>query len=154
MTKLPGFENNEFWLYAHMSDFVRVMVLLEEGGIYLDTDIVITKPWGNRGFHNNIAYEMYDGGRLNNNVLIFEKNSSFLQLLLKVMLKEYDGLGYEAGPELITRVVEQNNIDDLDVCIISATNFQPVDWRGISEVIWFEGVDGEESKRYFVGCFF
>ena len=33
----------EFWTYSHESNFVRLLVLLQHGGIYLDTDIVLVK---------------------------------------------------------------------------------------------------------------
>ena len=34
----------EYWAYSHESNFVRLLVLLQHGGVYLDTDIVIVKP--------------------------------------------------------------------------------------------------------------
>ena len=43
-----------------------VQVLLKEGGIYLDTDIVLTKKLPISQMQNAIAYEMYDGNTLNN----------------------------------------------------------------------------------------
>ena len=36
-------------------------VLLRQGGIYLDTDIVLTKKLPMSKIQNAIAYEMYDG---------------------------------------------------------------------------------------------
>ena len=34
----------EYWAYSHESNFVRLLVLLQHGGIYLDTDIILVKP--------------------------------------------------------------------------------------------------------------
>ena len=41
--------------------FSNFQVLLHEGGIYLDTDIVLTKKLPTSKIQNAIAYEMYDG---------------------------------------------------------------------------------------------
>ena len=103
---LTHFENSsviligEFWTYSHESNFVRLLVLLQHGGIYLDTDIVLVKSlqvpfcpfslladqsfFQAKSFRNSIAYEMEDGGRLNNNVLIFDPGHWFLVSCLQV----------------------------------------------------------------------
>ena len=73
-----------------------------------------------KSFRNSIAYEMEDGGRLNNNVLIFDPGHWFLVSCLQVylvkktilsrfpmqeMMTNYSPSVYEAnGPQLITRV--------------------------------------------------
>ena len=46
---------------------VVVQVLLHQGGIYLDTDIVLTKKLPISQMQNAIAYEMYDGNTHHNN---------------------------------------------------------------------------------------
>ena len=46
---------------------IIVQVLLKEGGIYLDTDIVLTKRLPISQMQNAIAYEMYDGNTHHNN---------------------------------------------------------------------------------------
>ena len=40
---------------------VVAQVLLDQGGIYLDTDIVLTKKLPMSQMQSAIAYEMYDG---------------------------------------------------------------------------------------------
>ena len=40
---------------------IVIQVLLQQGGIYLDTDIVLTKKLPTSQMQNAIAYEMYDG---------------------------------------------------------------------------------------------
>ena len=40
---------------------IAAQVLLQQGGIYLDTDIVLTKKLPTSQMQNAIAYEMYDG---------------------------------------------------------------------------------------------
>ena len=54
--------NNNKWfrtvyenkLYAYISDYIRIKVLYENGGIYLDTDVSVLKPFGN--ILNNAAF--------------------------------------------------------------------------------------------------
>ena len=107
--------SGEYWTYSHESNFVRLLVLLQHGGIYLDTDIVLVKSlqvstistlfhwvitfFQAKSFRNSIAYEMEDGGRLNNNVLIFDPNHWFLLTCLQVLVIDNINLMCPIKPE-------------------------------------------------------
>jgi len=146
LERLPEFEKGEFWTYAHQSDFVRMLVLLQQGGIYLDTDIVLTKQLPISKMQNAIAYEMYDGGRLNNNVLIFERGHLFLVECLNQMFERYNPDEYTAnGPDLVTRVHKKFTGN---LAVLSAKSFQPVDWKGISKTIFTEMMHSPENLEY------
>jgi len=144
----PTYEKGEFWAYSHESNFVRLLVLLQHGGIYLDTDIVLVKSLQAKSFRNSIAYEMEDGGRLNNNVLIFDPGHWFLANCLQEMFSNYNPTIYTAnGPLLITRVFNALT-DKKDVTVLPADTFQPVNWVGISEIIFRQASDQPESEEY------
>ena len=81
-TFLPNVEQykkGEFWTYSHESNFVRLLVILERGGIYIDSDLIVTKPFAGE-FHNSVGHEMplgMDGG---------EKVGSFRPTLKQVFI--------------------------------------------------------------------
>ena len=68
---------------AHQTGVIRLQVLLEEGGIYMDVDTISTKPFtdllqhscvlGVQGYPNGTVEGLCDG------VILAEKNSEFLQ---------------------------------------------------------------------------
>merc|ERR1712218_213798 len=123
LQQLSTYEKGEYWAYSHESNFVRLLVLLQHGGVYLDTDIVIVKPLEVNMFQNSIAYEMEDGGRLNSNVLIFDPGHWFLAACLKEMFTNYSPSVYEAnGPQLITRVFNALT-DKKDLKVLAAKIF-------------------------------
>lgn len=146
--RFPTYEQGEYWTYSHESNFVRLLVLLQHGGIYLDTDIVLVKSLQAKSFRNSIAYEMEDGGRLNNNVLIFDPNHWFLFTCLQEMFSNYSPSVYTAnGPQLITRVFNSLT-DKRDVTVLPADTFQPVNWVGVSRIIFTQPSDQSESVEY------
>lgn len=87
---------------AHHADLLRMLLLYFEGGIYVDTDVIVVQaldklPW------NSIGYE--DKGALNQAVLKFHPKHIFLRESLWEFLTTFDNTrwGYN-GPELVTRI--------------------------------------------------
>jgi len=144
---LPQIEEGEFWTYSHQSNFVRMLILLHQGGIYLDTDIVLTKKLPMSKIQNAIAYEMYDGGRLNNNVLIFERGHPFLVECLNQMFQRYNPkCEYtHSGPDLVTKV---HKTFTGNLAVLSAKNFQPVDLEWMSKGMFTEMMHSPENLEY------
>ena len=125
LPRVEQYERGEFWTYSHESNFVRLLVILQRGGIYIDSDLIVTKPFAG-DFQNSVCHEMplgMDGGekffypifcpfftqgeKVNNNVLIFEPGHPFLIEYLHQMLISYDPKLYHAnGPNLITKVYQ------------------------------------------------
>ncbi|RYH30465.1 hypothetical protein EON65_05100 [archaeon] len=75
---------------AHRSDFVRMQALLEQGGMYLDTDVFALKPLTELRIHeftlsfdNIVNPDRAASKRLNNGVLLSAPNASFLRLWMK-----------------------------------------------------------------------
>ena len=78
-TKVFG---NEVIVAEHKTDVARMEILMEQGGIYLDSDVIVLKP-----FEPLLRYEFtmgleYHGnpGRLNSGVIVAAKNARFLKI--------------------------------------------------------------------------
>lgn len=76
--------------WAFVSDYVRLYALRHYGGIYLDTDVEVTKSLDK--FLNHAVFMGFEDGKNVANGLIFgsEKNHP----LLKVLMDDYDRLVY------------------------------------------------------------
>lgn len=64
--------------YAHAADVIRLQVLLEHGGIYLDVDVVCVRPFEPLLGHPAVMGKEREGG-LCNAVILAEKNSEFIR---------------------------------------------------------------------------
>ena len=65
LPRVKEYERGEFWTYSHESNFVRLLVILQRGGIYIDSDLIVTKPFAG-DFQNSVGHEMplgMDGGQ-------------------------------------------------------------------------------------------
>ena len=62
----------------HQADIFRLKILLEEGGVYLDTDVFLIKPLDELLSHNFVM-GIENGMGLCNGVILSEKNSIFAQ---------------------------------------------------------------------------
>ncbi len=94
--------------FAFLSDYVRLFVIYNYGGIYLDTDVEIIKSFDNLltasaffGFENNYFINTGEGFGA-------EKKSK----IVKMMLDEYNNLldgthDYEACPKMNTRAIKK-----------------------------------------------
>lgn len=62
----------------HQADIFRMRILLEEGGIYLDTDVFIIKPLDDL-LSNNFVMGIENGMGLCNGVILSEPQSNFMK---------------------------------------------------------------------------
>ncbi|CAG2178310.1 unnamed protein product [Oppiella nova] len=87
-TQVFGKNLSEGWLIWHASDVSRLQVLQEFGGIYLDRDVYVIKP-----FNEFLKYEMTidfeSQNTLGSQVLIGHKNARFLRLCYETF-RDYD----------------------------------------------------------------
>lgn len=67
--------------YAFVSDVVRLMALQKEGGVYLDTDVLVVKPFDNL-LNNSFFTGEYKPGALNAAIIGSEANHFVLNQLL------------------------------------------------------------------------
>ena len=79
--------------YAFLSDFARLVVVSEEGGIYFDTDVEIVKNFDD--LLNNEAFYGFENDEYIATGLGFGAQKKHVTVV--EMLKEYDGLQKEDG---------------------------------------------------------
>lgn len=99
---LSAMSKNKQW--AFVSDYVRLRVLREYGGIYLDTDIEVVKR-----FDDLLEDKCFMGfearNRVNSAVLGAEKNHIFLDRALMLIDSRYESKkSYLIAPEVATRI--------------------------------------------------
>ena len=92
-----------FW-YSHQTDLLRLLFLYEEGGAYVDCDVVLTRPFS--ALRNVLGYQSARG--VNGAVLIFDRHNEFLRECVGDFVRSYDPLMWSAnGPNLLTRQLER-----------------------------------------------
>eukprot|EP00924_Labyrinthula_sp_SR-Ha-C_P000489 augustus_masked-scaffold_27-processed-gene-0.0-mRNA-1 protein AED:1.00 eAED:1.00 QI:0/-1/0/0/-1/1/1/0/393 len=143
--------------YHHLSDGVRLHLLETCGGLYIDTDIILTEKKLDALPSNFIGAEDHfpdDSLVVNNAVMRFEKLSTFMQAAKQDFLTTFNSkrFGYN-GPQLVTRVIskiqESHAIEYIDtmatettfrnsvIYILSPNYFYPVSWREVEK--FFDG---------------
>ncbi|CAI8612858.1 unnamed protein product [Vicia faba] len=130
--KDPG----EIPLFQNISNLIRLAVLYKYGGVYLDIDFILLKPLN--GLRNCIGAQSMDLGfkhwtRLNNAVLIFDKNHPLLLRFIDEFALTFDGNKWgHNGPYLVSRVVEKlGKRHGLNFTILPPMAFYPADWTKI-----------------------
>ena len=104
ISKLPAAREGEHW-YSHQSDLLRLLTLYKQGGVYMDTDMIVVRPLTSLPM-NVMGYVKPQ--KINGAFLMYEKGNSFLGECLKEFAKTYRGdiWGWN-GPLLITRMWKQ-----------------------------------------------
>ena len=143
LAKMPDFKgrNKQAWLYD-WSDLARLLILYEEGGVYLDLDMLLLKPIDK--LKNTVAFQRRDKERsdaVNNAVLIFEPRNDFVYRCLATFFYQckstFDNFGIN-GPSLITKVLTQNFTKcakqqkegtRCPVQVLGRNTFYPIDYR-------------------------
>ncbi|KAJ0520838.1 putative lactosylceramide 4-alpha-galactosyltransferase [Helianthus annuus] len=125
----------EIPLAQNLSNLIRLAVLYKYGGVYIDTDFIAMKDFS--GLRNSIGAQsvstLGNWTRLNNAVLIFDKNHPLLYNFIEEFALTFDGnrWGYN-GPYLVSRVVERGaGKMDKNFSVLPPAAFYPVDWTRI-----------------------
>lgn len=122
---------NEAWAFA--SDYLRLKILLENGGIYMDTDMLVLKKFDcllkNQCF---FGYEKKDV--INGAIIGAKKNANFIRKALnyydeKVLIKnEY------TIPQILTSLYKDNNESDKkEVNVYPVNFFYPLPYKNKNE---------------------
>ncbi len=88
--------------YAFVSDYVRLKVLYEHGGVYMDTDVEVVKPIDEFLSHEVFCgFESFDG--INTGIIGAVPQNN----VIKRWLEHYDGLSYivDGQPCLVPNVI-------------------------------------------------
>ncbi|XP_030449937.1 uncharacterized protein LOC115672300 [Syzygium oleosum] len=131
-TKDPG----EIPLAQNLSNLIRIAILFKYGGVYLDTDVIVLKDFA--GLRNSIGAQSVDAvsrrwTRLNNAVMVFDKNHPLLLKFMMEFASTFDGNKWgHNGPYLVSRVVEKvNGKGGFEFKVLPPMAFYPVDWTRI-----------------------
>ncbi len=126
-----------------MTNFIRLHALKNYGGIYLDTDVEVIKPFDFLntyscfvGFENSKSGEEMS---INNAVIGSSINHPFVALSYDRLLTEFDGKeeSYLSGPGLTTTILKEKGLKDNreqdmdDVHVFSRETFHPFDWDDV-----------------------
>ncbi|MBQ4385145.1 MAG: glycosyl transferase [Kiritimatiellae bacterium] len=84
--------------WAHVTDYVRLYALYNEGGVYMDSDVEVLKPLDR--FLCNVAFTGYEAvGKPLTGIMASEKRGKWVEDLMR----DYDGrhfLGEDGNPDL------------------------------------------------------
>jgi mannosyltransferase OCH1-like enzyme len=114
--------------WAFLSDYARLDVLYEHGGVYLDTDIEILKP-----LDQFLEHELFIGFESASHINASIVGCAKHHWLIKECLEEYERMTeYETIPKVVTRVLQKHFSLDQDminkdgVAIYPAEYFYPL----------------------------
>ena len=107
MAVLEDRREKKFW-YSHETDLIRLLLLEQSGGIYLDTDMHLIKPITREEYTNVLGFQGRGNDKVNGAMMIFDKHNGFVQDCLQdaisIASKSYSQRDWEIfGPRLLTR---------------------------------------------------
>jgi hypothetical protein len=146
-----GDRSIEGFRYAHVSDFVRLEILLSEGGIYADMDTLFLRRLPAAMLSHECfmghekAHEADSGeGSLCNAVIGAARGSRFCQLWLDAMEGEFDGTWSNHSTLLPYRLALEH---PALIHVEPRTSFFGIDWtpQGIAELFERRRTLGDES---------
>jgi len=106
MAVLADRREKKFW-YSHETDLIRLLLLEQSGGIYLDTDMHLIQPI-TREYTNVLGFQGRGNDKVNGAMMIFDKHNGFVQDCLEdaisIASTSYSQRDWEIfGPRLLTR---------------------------------------------------
>ena len=130
--KDPG----EIPIAQNLSNLLRLAVLYKYGGVYLDTDFIVLNKFSR--LRNTIGAQSVhpvsgNWSRLNNAVLIFDKNHPLVYKFIEEFALTFDGNKWgHNGPYLVSRVVDRvGRRPGYNFTVLPPLAFYPVDWNRI-----------------------
>lgn len=99
--------------YIHYTELLRLAAIYKYGGVYLDMDVILSKPL--HTLHNTVGSDFSEGDviHLNGAFMFFSRSSPFLRECLKEFAATYDNKSLVwNGAELLTRVANRTIKED------------------------------------------
>ena len=91
--------------YANEANLLRLLFLYKQGGVYLDTDMILVRSLDSLEMNSIGFQDSSNKSALNNAFMIFEKDHSYLKSCLVEFAKTFDGNKWgRNGPHLLTRI--------------------------------------------------
>ncbi|WCJ26994.1 alpha 1 4-glycosyltransferase family protein [Euphorbia peplus] len=151
--KKGNVDPGEVSLGQNLSNLARLALLYKYGGIYIDTDVIILKSFGN--LSNVIGAQTVDmetgnWSRLNNAVLIFEKKHPLIFKFIQEFSLTFNGNKWgHNGPYLVSRVVSRvNGRNGFNFTVLPPSAFYPVNWGRIRSL--FVGPRDEDHSKWLI----
>ncbi|XVF25837.1 hypothetical protein REPUB_Repub13aG0248200 [Reevesia pubescens] len=137
--KKGNVDPGEVSLGQNLSNLLRLALLYKYGGIYIDTDIIVLKSLNklrNVIGAQSINIETKNWSRLNNAVLIFDKQHPLLYKFIQEFALTFDGNKWgHNGPYLVSRVVARvTGRPGFNFTVLPPSAFYPVDWSRIQSL--------------------
>ena len=99
---------NSPYRVQHMSDYIRILSLYKEGGMYLDLDVLTLKPYDRRIFWNFITFPSAQRAMFTNAMIHLEREHRLIDAILEQQSADYDPEGYTFnGPGALDAAVMQ-----------------------------------------------
>lgn len=116
------FIENKQW--ALLNHYTRYYYLWKYGGIYMDLDIEVIKPFDNL-LTKELVIGREDNNWINNAVMACEEGNTFMKKCVEYM-ESFDyskpNVELETGPRLVTKIIKDNNLEDI---VLSYDYFYP-----------------------------
>lgn len=127
--------------WAFVADYVRLAVLYEHGGVYLDTDVELLGSFDSL-LEQNLVFGFETGKQINGAVILAERKNPFIREVLEV----YQGFLFEGKdivekmvpiPYILSRMVEQKGLilngktqTVAGITLLSRDYFYPLSFEG------------------------
>ncbi len=124
--KIKQSESGPFW-YSHATDLLRLLFLYLDGGVYLDTDVILVKPFETLT-ENSLGWQD-PGQAINGAVMKFDKGHPFLAECLREFATTYKSSSWAGnGPGLLTRVFLKWSDRKNKVTVLDKNYFYMIHW--------------------------
>ena len=132
---IPKLKMDSKYLYSHESDLLRILILYQWGGVYMDADVIVVRPLDSLKM-NTIGRE--DKNYLNGAFMTFEKGNMYLKACLEEFARNYDPHSWGGnGRELLTRVWKRNRKSN-DVQVVHYHAIQMFPYSEIKKQCFYE----------------
>ncbi|KAL3223317.1 hypothetical protein MRX96_049836 [Rhipicephalus microplus] len=123
-----GRQRRSPYAVAHLSDFLRYIVLWKRGGAYLDSDIIMMKSL--KGIRNSAFYQSSrDEASVANGMLFFDKHHPVLVELIDRCARTYDPDTWTTcGPKLMSQLPSDSEYSSR-INFLNQSEFFGVPWK-------------------------
>ncbi|KAL6197458.1 hypothetical protein ACLB2K_033066 [Fragaria x ananassa] len=139
----------------NLSNVLRLALLYKFGGIYLDTDVIVLRSLSkmkNVIGAQTVDFQTGNWSRLNNAVLVFDKNHPLLFNFIQEFALTFDGNKWgHNGPYLVSRVVSRISRTPnpgFNFTVVTPSAFYPVHWSQIQSI--FRGPKDDVPSKWLL----
>ncbi|XP_074653337.1 uncharacterized protein LOC141907554 [Tubulanus polymorphus] len=140
------FSGRSVVVQEHQSEILRIQKIIEFGGVYLDTDIVVLKPFDEL-FRYDCTMPYYDSRRLNPGIIMAKPKSIFMELWLGELQMYFNDYKWDFHATFLPAQVAARN--KLTIHIEYDTMDSPY-WkdRKVLDDIYHKGVKFDWKSKY------